>query len=224
MNQSSWRLANVDARNYRFMALDSEQQSQWSSYQDAIDKGYQAGLEQGTQEGLQQGQKQGYQQGKKEGYLVGEAQGLAASKKQSEQELLQLTVPIEAIKQQLLQHHQQQLVQQQQVIIALVQQICDKVIRQELQLQPERIVPLIEDTLASLPSGAQQVRVRLHPATHKAIAALPQLAAWQLDSDPELNIGDLIVETEQSEADASAELRLQACMEKLVEHLTCDRT
>ncbi|WP_298439584.1 FliH/SctL family protein [uncultured Ferrimonas sp.] len=222
MSQARWRLSHTQARHHRFSTLNGEQHSQWQSHEDACEQGYQQGLLQGQQQGQQQGRDEGVQQGLIEGRAKGHSEGYAEGQAQAQQQLEQLLLPLNALKAQLDTAHQQQLAQQQQVIVALVQQVCDKVIRQELQLQPRRIIPLLEDTIATLPSGASDIEVRLHPSSQKALAALPELAAWRLVADPELTLGDLLVSSNVSEADASAALRLQACIDKLAEHLIGD--
>ena len=225
MSHGSWRLNASQARYYRFSTLHSaEAEVSGDDGLSAEQRGYRDGLQQGQEQGQAEGYQQGFEQGQAAGRAQGEAEGFAAGQAQAQQQLEQLLTPLNALKQQLETAYAEQLAQQQQVIVALIQQVCDKVIRQELQLKPNRIVPLIEDTIATMPSGANHIEVRLHPSSQKALAAMPELADWHLLADPELQIGDLHISSEVSEADASAALRLQTCIDKLAEHLLRDAT
>lgn len=106
---------------------------------DKVDSIYQ----QAYAEGLEAGRREGYQQG------LRQAQGHTQS-----------LLPI-------LQHIQEPLAavdaRTAQELLALALEIAKVVIRHELDLHPERLLPLVQEALASLPVNTSNPRIVLHP-------------------------------------------------------------
>jgi flagellar assembly protein FliH len=94
------------------------------------------------------------------------------------------------------------------------------VVRQELQLQPERIIALVRECVGRLPLTAREVRVHLHPddaALIRERLAAPQAErAWQLVEDPVLSRGGCRISSENSTVDARVESLLQAATAALL--------
>ncbi|USD36270.1 MULTISPECIES: flagellar assembly protein FliH [Ferrimonas] len=230
MSQNRWSMNPSRARLFHFPPLAAqaashgEEESQYGSFQQAMDQGYQEGLEQGRQSGYQEGLEQGRQAGEKAGFAQGEHNGLAAARQSMDAQLNQLLTPMTALQELLREGHEQQLNSQQELILELVKRVAEQVVRCELTLHPQQILSLIEETLDALPDGREDPTIVLEPSV---VATLNELAAdkvanWKLQSDATLAVGDVKVITEQCEADASTQSRLDACMEQVGKHLVDD--
>ncbi|SDK19462.1 flagellar assembly protein FliH [Ferrimonas sediminum] len=230
MSQNRWSMNSSRARLFHFPPLASqaasqgEEEGQYGSFQQAMDQGYQEGLEQGRQSGYQEGLEQGRQAGEKAGFAQGEQNGLAAARQSMDTQLNQLLTPMTALQELLREGHEQQLNSQQELILELVKRVAEQVVRCELTLHPQQILSLIEETLDALPDGREDPTIVLEPSV---VATLNELAAdkvanWKLQPDATLAMGDVKVITDQCEADASTQSRLDACMEQVGKHLVDD--
>ncbi|ERB62970.1 hypothetical protein N779_23430, partial [Vibrio coralliilyticus OCN008] len=111
--------------------------------------------------------------------------------------------------------------QQRHIICELVQKVAQQVIRAELTLMPQQILALVDETLEAMPGKTEKVTVHLNPQDLDRItqinAELPK--EWKLVANPELPTGGCHLVTDDAEADASCDSRLQACMDNVKEHL-----
>ncbi|WP_375713932.1 FliH/SctL family protein [Photobacterium arenosum] len=102
-----------------------------------------------------------------------------------------------------------------------MQKVAQQVIRAELTLMPQQILALVEETLDSMPGNSDKVVINLNPQDLERITNLsPTLhPSWKLVANKEMPVGGVQLVTDQAEADASSDARLEACMETLREHL-----
>ncbi|WP_428773748.1 flagellar assembly protein FliH [Vibrio sp.] len=198
---------------------------QWSGspvdIQQQLEQGFQQGLEQGHEEGLRQGLQQGKQQGLLEGQKEGFQQGFVSGEQSGKQTFLEAIKPVNELYQHLSRWQADREQQQRQIICELVQKVAQQVIRAELTLVPQQILALVDETLGAMPGKAEQVTIHLNPQDlqriHDINADLPQ--QWKLVADSELPVGGCHLVTEDAEADASCDSRLEACMDNVKQHM-----
>ncbi len=84
----------------------------------------------------------------------------------------------------------------EQALLGLALEIARQVIRHELTIHPDRIVPLLQEALKALPIRSHRPLLRLHPEDLALVQeALPELADQGIEAiaDPELERGGLIL-------------------------------
>ncbi|WP_062713633.1 flagellar assembly protein FliH [Grimontia marina] len=189
--------------------------------QQQLEAGFQQGLEQGHQEGFRQGAEQGKQQGLLEGQKEGFQKGFVSGEQSGRQAFLDAAKPVNELFQALSRWQAEREQQQRHMICELVQKVAQQVIRAELTLMPQQILTLVDETLEALPGKSEKVTVHLNPQDLERIshinADLPN--TWKLVSNSELPVGGCHLVTEDAEADASCDSRLQTCMDNVKQHL-----
>lgn len=190
-------------------------------YQESFNKGYQEGKEQGFQSGLLSGEEEGKRIGFAEGIRQGREEGFVTGKHDIDSKLTEIIVPLMALKSLLEEGYEKQINQQQQLIVDLVRRVTKQVIRCELALQPQQILTLVEETIASLPSDISEIEIHLEPSAVKELQllAFDKLKHWKIVPDPEISQGGCRIVTNKCDADASIETRLNSCLDKVEEHL-----
>ncbi|WP_394202834.1 flagellar assembly protein FliH [Shewanella waksmanii] len=219
---NKWRLNSQLARRHRFAPLHTSdtneaQEASWDDYQQAYDKGYEEGLNNGHREGFASGKEDGLQAGHAAGFNQGRAEGEQSGRTNIDQQLNELITPLSALKDLLEEGYSQQINEQQSLILDLVRRVSQQVIRCELTLQPQQILTLIEETLAALPDNQGQVAIHLEPTAVKQLTnlAADKVADWHLVADNDISAGGCRIVTEHTDADASVETRLNACMDQV---------
>jgi flagellar assembly protein FliH len=159
----------------------------------------QTGHRKGYQDGLTQGHAQGHTEGMVQG--LAEGQDLIATQQAALQALMasfekQLTQARENIAQQVL---------------AVALDMAHAMLKSALTIQPQRVLPLIEQTLQSLPALHSSALLYLHPLDLELLVASPgaalTTAGWQLRADPHMMRGGCRVETPANEIDATLPTR-----------------
>ena len=222
-----FRLNGERIRRHQFSPLHANEtdpvvgEPSWQDYQQAFDKGYDEGVVKGHEAGLVSGHEEGQQSGYAAGFNQGRIEGQHKGKDLIDDQLNQLIAPLAAIKSLLEEGHSQQIMQQQELILDLVRRVSIQVIRCELTLQPQQILALVEETLAAIPDDPTEVKIHLEPT---AVNKLKELAAdkiqnWTLVADSTISAGGCRIVSEKSDADASMETRLNACLDQVENHL-----
>ncbi|WP_076413108.1 flagellar assembly protein FliH [Shewanella sp. UCD-KL12] len=218
-----WRLQGDLARRHRFSPLipadtpENSNEPGWQDYQQAFDKGYDEGVAKGHQEGFESGEEAGRRSGYASGFNQGRIEGQMKGKQGIDEQLNNLLAPLGALKSLLEDGHLSQINEQQQLILDLVRRVAQQVIRCELTLQPQQILSLVEETVASLPDTRSDIKIHLEPT---AVERLRELAAdkiqdWILVEDSTISSGGCRIVSDNSDADASVETRLNACMDQV---------
>ncbi|ASI89548.1 MULTISPECIES: flagellar assembly protein FliH [Vibrio] len=189
--------------------------------QERLEEGFQQGLERGHREGLNQGIEQGKQQGLLEGQKEGFQKGFVSGEQSGKQAFLDAVKPVNDIYVSLSRWQEEKEQQQRHIICELVQKVAQQVIRAELTLMPQQILALVDETLEAMPGKTEKVTVHLNPQDLERITQInPELAdGWKLVAKPELPVGGCHLVTEDAEADASCDSRLESCMDAVKEHL-----
>lgn len=165
-----------------------------------------------AREGREQGFADGFTKGEQEGFARGRDDGLAAGRGLIEDAAGRLAAMLHAL-QQPLDTQQDEL---REALLALVGRIAAAVIRAELRLQPETIRSVVSETLAAMPLGAANIRVRVSPADLELLRTLPETPRdWPLVADPALGRGDCRVEASESLVDYTVSARLEELLAQL---------
>jgi flagellar assembly protein FliH len=189
--------------------------------QQQLEAGFQQGLEQGHQEGFRQGLEQGKLQGVIEGQKEGFQKGFVSGEQSGKQSFTEATQPVQQLYQALSQWQDEREQQQRHIICELVQKVAQQVIRAELTLRPQQILSLVDEILEAMPGKSEKIVVHLNPQDLERINQVNSTLSseWKLVANPELSVGGCHVVTEEAEADASCDSRLQVCMDNVKEHL-----
>lgn len=104
-------------------------------------------------------------------------------------------------------------------LVSLAVDIARQVLRRELALDPQALLPAAGEALRALGEGAGRLELRCHPqdaqALREYLQAQPGVAAWQVSEDASLARGGCRIEADTGVADASFEARWQAVMATL---------
>lgn len=189
--------------------------------QQKLEDGFQQGLEQGHQEGFRQGLEQGKYQGLTEGQKEGFQKGFVSGEQSGKQSFIEAARPVNQLYQALSHWQDEREQQQRHIICELVQKVAKQVIRAELTLRPQQILSLVDEILEAMPGKSEKVIVQLNPQDLDRITQInPELPnEWKLVANPELLVGGCYLVTEEAEADAGCDSRLEACMDSVKEHL-----
>ncbi|MGR5454008.1 flagellar assembly protein FliH [Vibrio alfacsensis] len=189
--------------------------------QQQLEVGFQQGLQQGHEEGLRQGIEQGKQKGLLEGQKEGFQKGFVSGEQSGKQSFLEAAKPVNELYQALSRWQSEKEQQQRQMICELVQKVAQQVIRAELTLMPQQILALVDETLSAMPGKAETVTVHLNPQDLERITQINKelSASWKLVANSELPVGGCHLVTDDAEADASCDSRLQICMDNVKQHL-----
>ncbi|MBI3562459.1 MAG: flagellar assembly protein FliH [Gammaproteobacteria bacterium] len=151
-----------------------------------------------------------------EGFNQGTRDGLAAGKHLLDAQVTQLQNIIQSLQEPLLQadeHLVQQLVDMSILIAA-------QVIRRELRADPGQVVAAVRECMRSLPAGASQIRLYLHPEdaliVRNAFSIDDNVKTWTIIEEPVLSRGGCRVETQYSKIDASIEQQLNRVIANLL--------
>jgi flagellar biosynthesis/type III secretory pathway protein FliH len=117
----------------------------------------------------------------------------------------------------------QQLEESRQKLTRLALKIAEKLLAEELKLDPGRVARIVEQTLRKT-SAAKQIVVRVNAADQRAVeAALPRLRtlieteALVIQPDPAVERGGCIVESDIGQLDGQIKTQLDAVLEALTE-------
>lgn len=219
--QASWRLAPLGAKRHRFPDLhetgSSEQENDWQNYQQAFEEGYQEGERQGREQGVATGLEEGRSAGYQDGLKSGQQEGIAQGRQSIDGQFNEIIAPLAALKSLLEEGYSEQIRGQQDFILDLVRRVSQQVIRCELALQPQQVLKLVEETLNALPDDRADVKIHLEPSTVVKLKELGEdkIRGWKLISDADITAGSCRIVSDKSDADASVETRLNACMEQV---------
>lgn len=236
---STMRLPPSSYRLHRFpplaqpVTIDDDFTMENQSWQDTqadvqqqLEAGFQQGLQQGHDEGIRQGVEQGKQQGLLEGQKEGFQKGFVSGELSGKQGFVEAAKPVNELFQALSRWQSDKEQQQRHMICELVQKVAQQVIRAELTLMPQQILALVDETLSAMPGKAETVMVYLNPQDLERITHINSdfPKAWKLVANADLPVGGCQLVTEDAEADASCDSRLEACMDNVKQHLLDEAT
>lgn len=172
-------------------------------HEEGVAKGLQEGQEQGFNQGLTQGQEQGYQEGfakgQNEGFISGQNQGLELGQKIVLEQAERFRYLADRLANPLRQVDKEVTDEIAYIISRLVKVITKK----EIEHNASFLTESIKHALSLLPNAQKGATITLNPddlAIVQASLGSEYLAHehYQLKEDPSLQIGDVIVNNEQS--------------------------
>ncbi len=156
-----------------------------------------------------------FQQAKEEGYAEGHKNGFndgyEAGRQEAESEVKTEVAKLQALLSELGQNLQ--LIDQQvsEDLLALALDLAKKMISQALKIQPEIILPIVQEAMRCLPSTTQHPHLFLHPDDAKLIRQhlADQISQdhWEIRENDQLSRGGCYIEVNGSSIDASPETR-----------------
>lgn len=168
-------------------------------HSEAYDSGYAAGHEAGYQAGLDSGRDEGY------------AEGAARGRDESER----LAALMQELTQALTQSDQQLADQ----LLALAVELASQVLRHSLRVQPELILPVVREAIATLPAHHGHPLLFLHPDDAALVRSHlgEQLNhnAWRVVEDPAITAGGCRIEIGASEVDATLQSRFRRVIDTI---------
>ncbi len=164
----------------------------------AQQEGYADGFKEGMEKGLKQGEASGRENGEKKAY--GEVKSLLEDEKKR----------FSQIADRLMEPMQQQDELLEKTLLEMAVQIATHLLKAEIQRSPDKLVQLVNSTIASLPVGAKNISLYVNEDDAKLLdAALPQEHRnWRLIDDNSLTSGGCRLETAESFVDFSIESRI----------------
>ncbi len=145
---------------------------------------------------------EGLEQGKKKGYTL----GLAEIQTQANR-LMQIIAVLHEPLSQLDDQIEKELVS---LSIAIARQI----VRRELKTDPDQIVAVVREAVASLPVGSRNIYLHLHTEdaalVRNALSLTGNDKTWRIVEDPILTRGGCKVVTDVSQIDATIDTRIAA--------------
>ena len=104
-------------------------------------------------------------------------------------------------------------------LVSLAIDIAREVLRRELQLDAQAVLPAVQEALRALGEGASRLELRAHPQDAQVLRQhlqdQPGAPAWMIREDPGMARGGCRIEADTGIADASFEARWQGVMAAL---------
>lgn len=199
LGELSLHAAGAEARGTPLRARDLDTETGRAAYS----LGRKRGFEEGARLGLQQGYSEGSQalsdfESRKAADVAGQMQSLVEAFR-GELGLLESQVASD--------------------LVSLAIDIARQVLRRELSLDPQALIPAASEALRALGEGAGRMTLRCHPqdaqCLREHLQAQAGVPAWQVTGDAAMARGGCRIEADTGVADASFEARWQAVMATL---------
>lgn len=109
----------------------------------------------------------------------------------------------------------------QHELVLLVQACAQQLVRRELRTNPDEIVGLVREAMATLPASSRDARLHLHPEDAALVRAALSLTEdgerhWRILEDPAQPRGGCRVLTDVSQIDAALESRLATVVARML--------
>lgn len=158
---------------------------------------------------LQSAKEEGYAAGWQEGNTAGYTEGRSIAESEVKAEVAHIQALLHKLDQDL--HDMDQYVANDLLELALA--LAKKIVTEALKLQPELIIPIVQEAIRNLPNTMQNPRLFLHPEDAKLVLAhlSGQLEQdhWSIREDEQLSRGGCRIEANGSEVNGSLEVRWQ---------------
>jgi flagellar assembly protein FliH len=174
--------------------------------------GYAEGLEAGRLQGLKEGHEEGLRQGQEQGLSEGLAEGKAMLAR-FESLLGQFSAPLSLLDNEI-----------EQELLELSMILARQILLHELKTHPEHILAALRQGIDCLPVKDQQVKIRLNPDDLTLVNGLYEHSElerkrWELESDPLLERGELVIDSHRSRVDMRLEERIAVVLATPAERL-----
>ncbi len=209
-----WELASLDQESVAQPAEDSVQSAADKQAEELAaikDQAYQNGLKEGHTTGYEEGRTLGYEDGLNEG----KQQALAEGRETNEligQQLSELISLFESDARQARENIAQQL-------LLLCLDMTQAMLKTALSIKPELILPIIEQSLHTLPCLQLPATLHLNPddfaLVEQALGDSLKENGWRLISDNQIEAGGCHIETGTNQIDATLPSRWQQLQQTL---------
>ena len=161
-------------------------------------------------------QKQAYDEAYQQGLEAGRKDGREAGMEEMRMAVQRLEQIVHALAEPLADVDKQV----EEEMAALSVAVARQLIRRELQANPDEVVAVVREALATLPSSARRIKIFLHPDDSSLIRDTMSITnngdqVWQVIEDPVLTRGGCRVEADHSRIDATVEKRLNSVIAEL---------
>ncbi len=168
---------------------------------------YALGRRRGFEQGAREGQQQGYTEGS-QAFETFESNKQAEMSQQAQALVDSLRAEMAALESRVATD-----------VVTLAVNIARQVLRRELSLDANALVPVASEALRALGEGASHLEVRVNPQDaaplRRHLETLPAAQAWTLAEDASITRGGCRVEADTGIADATLEARWQGVMASL---------
>lgn len=156
---------------------------------------------------FQRAKAEGYEAGFQEGNAAGYKAGREAAENEVKAEVVRLQSLLSKLDHDL--HELDQQVANDLLDLAIA--LAKKVVAQALELNPQLIIPIVQEAIRNLPNVMNHPRLFLHPDDATLVNAhlgnQIELDNWQIREDPQIARGGCRIEAGGSEINASLETR-----------------
>lgn len=178
-------------------------------------------LQQMTEEAEREGREHGYKEGYEQGFSEGEEKGRKLGEQKAYAEVKQSLDERSERFRQLIEALMDPVAMQdnglENLVLDMAVHFAKHLINRELTEDPSSLFHVVQRAAASLPAGAQNIRIYLHAddveLAHEAFSGTGR--DWTFYSDAQLTRGGCRVESNQSLIDYSIEKRLQQMLEEV---------
>lgn len=101
-------------------------------------------------------------------------------------------------------------------LLNLVIEISRALLQHELKSAEATVLAVVRQAIATLPKGAEQVSLLLHPAEHELLLKLPQKLPLAIEADPGISRGGCRIESRDSSIDFTSEYRFRELVRSLL--------
>lgn len=172
-------------------------------------------------EGREEGYQEGYSFGRKVGMRNGQAEALAEGRALNEAQIAEFVAELDQIGESFHAATQRWFQSVEQSLESLAVVIAERILAQELKLNPDAIRGLAQECLAEV-THATDARIRVNSAAYAALhghqaqlqSIAPSLKHLELIEDPNLTDG-VVIDTEGGRVDGLIATRIRAMFEGL---------
>lgn len=191
-----------DVETHNVVPLTAEQLQKIT--EEAAEEARQQGYQEGFKQGMAQGEEAGHKQGEKTAY---------AEHKEELQEKIRIFAELSSALMDPIAMQDHAL---EDWIMDTAVQLAKHLINRELTEDPSALFHIVQRAVASLPAGAKNIRVFLHPddveLAHEAFSDSGE--QWSFRADPQLSRGGCRVVSDTSLVDYSVETRLEKMLDE----------
>lgn len=181
--------------------------------QEMIDKAYKDAFTDGEQSGYESG----FDKGEKEGYAAGLLKGIEQGTLEGKQEL---NMTLSALDSAILESQELVLSIREDIkkaALGMITDIAQKVVNNELALNPKIILQWVEDSIASLPEEPTKITIAFNADDYQRIVNLGELldSTWKLKSNSLIKLGCCEVSTNLGDIKINPQEKIKTMVEQV---------
>ena len=168
---------------------------------------------QAEQEGFQQGRASGYEKG----YIEGEQRAKAIVEQLASEQLAAQQASLSGLINSIVNPLANQSNELKQTLTELVEAISQQLCERELQVDNTSIATVVGLAVDALPVTETELTLFLHPKDLATLKSMPEFIQpdWQLCARDSLELGDCLIESENSLVDFRRSTRFQTILESV---------